>query len=347
MSAATDRLLVGPPPHPIRPTARRRWPPGVGSVLAAILLTTGAAVLCLPDLFRLDRRSPMVQLVSARPLIAAGVFAAAVFAALVTLVWRPAWPIAAGLTVVTLIATAMILPRVLADPVPPLSGRPLTILAFNTFKGNADLDEVRELIVAERPDLVALSEAGEGVRSRLAPLVEPLGYRLFTSTGKGRADVGGVTALVADHLGDVDVRYGTEMTAFPYAEISGGELGSLRFAVFHSVAPVPGAVPGWAADLSRLSQWCAGPTPAVIAGDFNATLDHSVLRSEMAGCSDAAEQVGKGLLPTWGPTPRLRAVGPQIDHVLMTEGIYAEAFTVHEIAGSDHRAIVTRLRVPE
>jgi hypothetical protein len=32
--------------------------------------------------------------------------------------------------------------------------------------------------------------------------------------------------------------------------------------------------------------------------------------------------------------------------VLSTAGIAAEAFTVHDVAGSDHRAVVTRLRLP-
>jgi endonuclease/exonuclease/phosphatase (EEP) superfamily protein YafD len=43
----------------------------------------------------------------------------------------------------------------------------------------------------------------------------------------------------------------------------------------------------------------------------------------------------------------MRPVGPQIDHVLATDGISAETFTVHDIPGSDHRAVLTRLRLPD
>ncbi len=51
-------------------------------------------------------------------------------------------------------------------------------------------------------------------------------------------------------------------------------------------------------------------------------------------------------MPTWGPSPRTRFVGPQIDHVFATDGIVAETYEVHDITGSDHRAVLTTLRLP-
>jgi guanosine-3',5'-bis(diphosphate) 3'-pyrophosphohydrolase len=41
-----------------------------------------------------------------------------------------------------------------------------------------------------------------------------------------------------------------------------------------------------------------------------------------------------------------RSFGPQIDHVFATDGIVAETFDVHDITGSDHRAVLTTLRLP-
>ncbi|OLT11012.1 hypothetical protein BJF78_27930 [Pseudonocardia sp. CNS-139] len=156
----------------------------------------------------------------------------------------------------------------------------------------------------------------------------------------------GVAVALPDRLADVDVRIGTETSSFPYLELSGGALGDLRVVSFHSMAPVPGSVPEWRSDLALLGQWCAGPTPAIVAGDFNATLDHSALRAGTAGCGDAASQRGQGLVPTWGPSPRTREFGPQIDHVFATDGIVAETFEVIDVAGSDHRAVLTTLRLP-
>jgi endonuclease/exonuclease/phosphatase (EEP) superfamily protein YafD len=237
----------------------------------------------------------------------------------------------------------MVLPRAVADPL-PTSGRPVTVLTFNTFEGEGDVRAVAELIRSERPDLVSLPEAGHSYRSRLAPLVEPMGYRLETSIKPGRADVAGVTAVVADSMGDVDIRIGYE-TPFPYVEVTGGGLGTLHFVAFHSVAPTAGAVPQWREDLGLLARWCGGSAPAVVAGDLNATLDHSALRVAISGCGDAAAQRGAGLSATW-PTWAPSWLGPQIDHVLGTEGITAETFSVRDIPGSDHRAVLTRLRLP-
>jgi endonuclease/exonuclease/phosphatase (EEP) superfamily protein YafD len=224
----------------------------------------------------------------------------------------------------------------------------LTVLAVNVLDGAADVTALAELIRAERPDLGALIEVGPWYRDRLAPLVEPLGYRFVTATGTdsdGVTDVFGVSALVATDLGDVTVTI-DETRPFPSVLIGGGGLGAMRFVAYHAVAPRPGDVAQWSTDLGELTRYCASGTPTIVAGDFNATLDHSRLRDVTAGCSDAAAQRGRGLQPTW-PTWMPDWFGAQIDHVFVTPPIAAEEFAVHDLAGSDHRAVVIRLRVPE
>lgn len=339
MSAPPDSIdtTSAPPPRPRRSIAR---------FIGAGLFTLVAAVGLLPDLlFGLDHRSPFVQVVSFRwQLLLAGA-ALLIVLALVTLRVRRAWPFTAGLLVVLLIGAGMVAPRAIADPA-PTGGTPFTVLSFNTYEGRADVDALADLIRTARPDVVALPEAGQRFASKLSPLIEPLGYRLKSSVGEHTPDVQGVTAAVAARLGDVSFKIGHNTSSFPDVEISGGALGTMRVVAFHSVAPVPGAVPEWRDDMGLLPGWCAGPTPAIVAGDFNATLDHSLLRAGMAGCGDAAAQRGDGLLPTWGPTDRTRAVGPQIDHVLATHGIAASAFRVVDLPGSDHHAILTTLQLP-
>jgi endonuclease/exonuclease/phosphatase (EEP) superfamily protein YafD len=170
---------------------------------------------------------------------------------------------------------------------------------------------------------------------------------MITATGTdmdGVTDVFGVTALVADHIGPVTSSVDMS-TPFPTVEVTGGGLGAMRFVAFHAVAPRRGDVRQWRSDLETLARFCTNGRPAIIAGDFNATLDHSVLRAATTGCSDAAAQLGQGLTPTW-PTWAPGWFGPQIDHVIATDPIAAERFAVHEVAGSDHRAVIARLRVP-
>jgi endonuclease/exonuclease/phosphatase (EEP) superfamily protein YafD len=345
MTAPPDRLApASSPPHGAPPPTRRPW---VLPYVAALLFTLVLAVFVLPDLlFGLDRQSPFAQLVSMRPWLLVGVAALLVMLVVVFVFERRMLPFVAGVLAVLLIGGGVVLPRLVPDPV-PAGGRPFTVLAFNTYEGSADLEQVAALIEQHHPDVVALSEAGQRYADRLGPLVEPRGYTLHSSVGERSRDVGGVTTVVSNQLGDVQVRIGKETSSFPYLELSGGGLGDLRMVAFHSVAPVPGAVPDWQHDLALLGQWCSGPTPAIVAGDFNATIDHSPLRAGTAGCGDAASQRGEGLVPTWGPSPRIREeFGPQIDHVFATDGIVAETFEVHDISGSDHRAVLTTLRLP-
>jgi endonuclease/exonuclease/phosphatase (EEP) superfamily protein YafD len=309
----------------------------------ALPFVAGVAVLVLPDLLLLDRFTPLAQLVALRQYLLVALPVLVLVLLLLARRVRGAVLAAAGMVVLLLVAAWMVAPRTMAVPV-PAGGRTLTVAAFNTYSGGADVAGVAALIRDERPDLVSLVEASTTFRSKLAPLVEPLGYHLITAVGEPEGDLGGVTAVVADHLGDVRSSTYTA-TPFPRVQLEGGGLGNIKFVAFHTLAPRRGDVPQWRSDVGQVSQWCAGPQPAIIAGDFNATLDHSVFRSATAGCGDAAAQRGQGLTPTW-PTWLPGWLGPQIDHVLATDPIVAETFEVREIAGSDHRAVLTRLRIP-
>ena len=162
----------------------------------------------------------------------------------------------------------------------------------------------------------------------------------------GGEDVKGVTAATRADLGEVAVRV-DRSTTFPSLEVTGGGLGDLRFVTFHSVAPTREDIANWRRDLATLDRWCAnrGIGPAIVAGDFNATLDHSVFRDAITGCADAAGRTGNGLVATW-PSWAPRWLGPQIDHVLVTGGVTAETLSVHDLPGTDHRAVLTRLRLP-
>jgi endonuclease/exonuclease/phosphatase (EEP) superfamily protein YafD len=350
MTAPPGQLRpVSPPPG--GPGPRRAGRPRLRhllGVLAAALLTAGGAVLVLPDLLGLDTRTPFAQLAAFRQWeLAAGLAVLAVLLVLVRFARRARpflVPTAVGTLAVLLVGGAMVLPRVVADP-QPTTGTPLTVLSFNVYEGRADVAALAAAIAERRPDLVSLPEAGPRFAAKLEPLVAPLGYRLRTSVDHG-LDVNSVTALVSDRLGDVQFRVGEDTEDFPYLEATGGGLGPLRFVAFHAASPVPRHVDSWRYDLGLLPRWCAAGTPAIVAGDFNATLDHSALRAGMAGCSDAADQRGAGLRPTWSPTLRTRWVGPQIDHVIATSGIAAETFEVLALPGSDHLPIISTLRLP-
>lgn len=332
------------PPHPDSATQpirrpRRRRPRWVW----ALVLGLGAAGAVLPDLVGADRYFPFAQLIAFRPLLVGALGVVVVLAALVTAVHRRFWPVPVVLLLVALVGAALVLPRTTAEPAPAAGGT-LKVLALNVYEGEADADSLAALIRTENPDIVSIPEAGGRYLRQLEPLLDQLGYSVESSVSAEEADVRGNSVAWSERLGDVTTRVG-EDTRFDFIEATGGALGDLRFVAFHSVAPVPRSVGQWREDLSRVQQWCSGDTPAVVAGDFNATLDHSVFREAMAGCSDAGARTGNGLVGTW-PTWAPQWMGPQIDHVLSNAGIAAESFSVHLVPGTDHRAIVTTLRVP-
>jgi endonuclease/exonuclease/phosphatase (EEP) superfamily protein YafD len=80
----------------------------------------------------------------------------------------------------------------------------------------------------------------------------------------------------------------------------------------------------------------------VVAGDFNATVDHAQFRDLLDhGYADAAESSGAGYLPTY-PTDRWYGPLIGIDHVLF-RGMQADSADTYDLPGSDHRAVLARL----
>ena len=111
-------------------------------------------------------------------IVGMGAVAGAVLAVpiVVTLLRRRArWGVAA-LVAVLLLGAGTVATRMLPDAAG--AGTPLTVLTANVYDGEASVHALAALVADERPDLVSLPEAGADYRARLAPLVEPLGYRL-------------------------------------------------------------------------------------------------------------------------------------------------------------------------
>lgn len=88
------------------------------------------------------------------------------------------------------------------------------------------------------------------------------------------------------------------------------------------------------------------PSPAVLAGDFNATSQHAGLRAvlERTGFRDAHQASGRGLARSW---PAGRGVAfALLDRILVHPDIAVIATSEAGVPGSDHRAVVAHLRLP-
>jgi endonuclease/exonuclease/phosphatase (EEP) superfamily protein YafD len=313
---------------------RRAW--------VAVLLGTLAAVLLVPELFGLAQTLPFVMIVAFRPPMAAGLLVLTVLMVLTRPRW---WPRVFAVGLVAALALGyVIMSRAIAGTAPE-PGRTLTLLSFNVDNGHADVTALARTIDTHRPDLVVLPEAGEGYRRRLLSLIADRGYRSWTTGLPGAEDVMGILILAAPSLGNVTAEPLHAGAKFQWIQLCGGTLGDTHVVAVHSAAPVPGLLRRWLSDTRALQRWC-GPNGGsnILIGDFNATLDHSPLRSATSGCVDAAAERGRGLVATW-PTDLPRWLGIQIDHVFTAGGIQPANVQVLDIPGSDHRALLTQVLV--
>ena len=102
----------------------------------------------------------------------------------------------------------------------------------------------------------------------------------------------------------------------------------------------------WRADLRALPTATPRGAVRILAGDFNATLDHAELRRVLdRGYEDAADEVGHGLRATW-PSNRRFPPPVTIDHVLADARCGARDVEVIDVPGSDHRAVLAVVELP-
>ncbi|TDD07511.1 endonuclease/exonuclease/phosphatase family protein [Nonomuraea deserti] len=234
-------------------------------------------------------------------------------------------------------------PRTLGGP-GSAEGRPLRVLTANLNGGRGDAAVLVDLVRRLNVDVLSLQEVTWSARARLAAAGLPalLPYQVSRPMFRGPEGSGvyarhplrertGLFQPVGHHMPVVEV-------ALP-----GGS--AVEVVVVHPVAPVPSTVPEWHAGLAALPPAPAAGPPRILAGDFNATLDHAVFRRLLAtGYTDAAAATGQGLVPTW---PKGRGLPPlvAIDHVLTDGRAGAVAVQVHDLPGSDHRALFADLRL--
>ena len=250
------------------------------------------------------------------------------------------------------VLAAVTAPRAIRRPQPPADGPALRVITANLLKGRASAEAVVGLVRRQGADVLFLQELTEPTVSRLkqAGLTDLLPHEM-TDFGEASARGRGIYARFPlteglDHPGPADA---AQLTA--RLELPGGQRADL--VCVHAAPPKPPWSPAntarWRKELAALPG-LAGPAadpPRVLAGDFNATVDHAYLRRVLRlGHVDAAIQLGHGLIPTWGPEPRGRPALLTIDHVLVDPGCAVRAVSVHPLPGSDHRAVYAEFRLP-
>lgn len=224
---------------------------------------------------------------------------------------------------------------------PPL--KPVKVMTVNGHLGQVNADRVVELVRSRHVDLLTVQEVDEKLLARLE--AAGLDAELPSRAGApGRPPYG--TMVFADvELSDVREVPGGFGSWLVTADT---KQGPLRFLAVHPCAPIVSSGAWWH---SQAVVRRAAAAADVVAGDFNATLDHlPLLRLRDDGFRSAAEDTRAGLRLTWpagaqvrlGPVPLPSLV--QIDHVLVRSSAWrAVSLSYVEVAGSDHRAVLADL----
>jgi len=213
----------------------------------------------------------------------------------------------------------------------------LKVASSNVFLGNPDVTDLGRELLALDVDVIVIQE------------LTPWQVRLFADAG-----------LMGEYpyqllMPQRDATGSGMMSRLPFVDAEFRDIGGSSMPVatiddqgvlvdvvgVHVQAPVSdGARRLWTDQLRELSEMTAvADRPMVLAGDFNATLQHDNLRSiDGAGAYDALVDRGKGWIATW---PRGRFYPPllRLDHIFATDNTRAIRAGLGNGTGSDHRPI--------
>ncbi len=276
----------------------------------------------------------LIPAMAAVPYAAAGAIVPILLAALA----RSLTAFAAAVGVAALFA-GIVLPRAVGSPRPPAHGPRLRVLTANLRFGGAGDAGLVALVRRTGADVLSVQEFTPEAAARLdaAGIGRLLPYRLLEPRG-GPAGTG----LYARYPLTPLPAPGPTTFAMPSATLAVPGTAPVRITAVHPPAPLGPDARRWAHDLHELPAATPHGPVRILAGDFNASLDHTVLRSILRrGYADAADRAGKGLVPTYRPFPPIT-----IDHVLADRRCAILGVNVFFQPGSDHRALFAELRLP-
>ncbi|HEY3471828.1 MAG TPA: endonuclease/exonuclease/phosphatase family protein [Amycolatopsis sp.] len=264
--------------------------------------------------------------------------AAGLLLAVLALALRRWW--VGGLALVLAVALAvLVLPRLSASDQREVHGKTLRVLASNLLYGQADPKAVVDLVRSQRIDVLNLVEltprAVDGLTA--AGLFQLLPHRVL-HPAPGAFGSGIVSRFP---LTEVNLT-GDSAAKQPGAQADLGDGVVAEIVAVHPISPDVDT-PLWEREMKDLSRAAGEHGLRILAGDFNATLDHAAFRTVLSrGYNDAAEEHGSGLTPTWPSSSPVVT----IDHVVVDNRAAVLDYRVFDVAGSDHRAVFAEVRLP-
>jgi endonuclease/exonuclease/phosphatase (EEP) superfamily protein YafD len=306
----------------------RRW-------LAAACWAASAAVAAwaLVRLLGLERGYPVVQLMAFTPYVAA----AAVVVVVAELAVRRWWP--AALAAVAALGLALsVVPRAVGGGDAAAGGPRVRVMTTNVHFGSVPAEDLVAAVRRERVEVLSVQELTPSMARRLRRA--GIGRVLPEAVLEPRPGGAGTGIYARTRL---RARRAIEGPLAPQVVVE-TTAGERRFEVVavHPPPPTRRRLSLWVRGLRQLPR-AGGRLPRILAGDFNATLDHEELRDLLdSGYRDAADRTGAGLRTTW---PRGRRWPPEvtIDHVLVDRRWAVRNVAFVDLEGSDHRAVIADL----
>jgi endonuclease/exonuclease/phosphatase (EEP) superfamily protein YafD len=304
-----------------------------------VLFALGFVAAALLRLLGIDGTRYMIATTALTPYTTVG----GVLLGVVALLMRR-WAVGLVVSLLAVVLVAAVLPRMFPDSRPIGVGTEVRVMSVNLLFGQADAKAVVDAVRAERVDVLSLQELTPAAVTALdrAGLDGMLPYRVFQpQEGPFGSGLASRYPLTEQQL----TPPGSFRQPGALVDLPGGQ--DIEVVAVHMLPPVVSGGPEpWQRELAGLPLRKLDGAPRVLAGDFNATLDHVGLRRLLNnGYEDAADQVGAGFAPTW-PVGQFWPPPVVIDHVLVDSRCPVDTFGTIDIAGSDHRAVVTQFVVP-
>ncbi|WP_340685377.1 endonuclease/exonuclease/phosphatase family protein [Amycolatopsis coloradensis] len=242
--------------------------------------------------------------------------------------------------VLTCTIGSLVLPRAFANEQKALDGKHVRVLASNMLGGQADPDRIVGYVKEHQVDVLSLTEMTPEAITGLerAGLFQVLPYHVLHpaewASGSGLVSRYPLTPLRLS--GNSDYKQ-------PSASVDLGDGVRIEVVAVHPAAPMWDRH-AWVDEAKDLPYADAEHDIRILAGDFNASLDHALFRELLTrGYVDAADQLGKALEGTWtnGLVPPV-----PIDHVLADKRTAIADFKVLETPGSDHDAVYAEVVLP-
>lgn len=340
--------------HAPASTTRRDLAGRVGLITTVLICLPVAILLTWPQAFGAQHLPGIAQLIALRAPLALALLTVAVMATVVFLLSRRRAPalasVAVGVAVATLAASVgnagVLIARGSSDSVAGLAEGDLTVLVWNTQGGATSPADVADLILEVHADIVSLPEMDEDAAAEVSRLVGLEGIQMSAATTRvveGSVEESWIptSLLVADDLGgyELDAAAGSTpgLPSGVWRPVTGD--GPVIVAA-HPMPPLPNGMDDWRAGLAWITEQCDTLGPDVIvAGDFNATVDHL----NLGRCQDAAAEAGAAATGTWPSTVPAWLASPT-DHVLLGPAwsvLDARVISPTDGGGTDHRAFVT------